>query len=368
MFYTRPRAGYGASMADWTLLGPKIPVPVWRKQLLRAVGFDDGAIVWAPMRGSWDDLDADRLPSDARTLLLLHGTGMITRPGFHGFTEGEFDELWRRYEGRILAFEHQALQRALPTNARALSGSLLAGGVRLHLDILGLSRGGLLGRYLAEGWAEAMLSDRVTIDKLVFLGTPNGGTPSARRDPLGAGAREMKAWRTDVRRVALIGDPDREVEEVEDPFTLDRYEPADRYLTWPMFRGTIDQLPGSTMLRKLNGFAGPAPGQRWRDRPPRYYGIAAVFTFDHGAPDPVLVGGQKPLRRSEVARWALPVPNDLVVPTRSVYAPLQGPDASGLFPLIRERLLVLAPTANATHTGLMRLGAVRRRIVSWLLG
>ena len=353
-------------MADWTLLGPKIPVPVWRKQLLRAVGYEDGAIRWAPLvPGDWAELDADRLPTDARTLLLLHGTGMVVRPGFHGFSLPDFVELWRRYGGRILAFEHQALQRALPTNARALSASLLQGGVRLHLDVLGLSRGGLLGRYLAEGWAEAMLDDRVHIDKIVFLGTPNGGTPSARRDPLGAGAREMKAWRTDVRRVALVGDPDREVAEVDDPFTLERYEPAERYGTWPMFRGTIDQLPGSTMLRKLNGFLGPAPGQRWRDRPPTYFGIAAVFTFDHGAPDKVLAGG---LRRSEVARWALPTPNDLVVPTRSVYAPAQGPDASGLFPLIRERLLVLAPTANATHTGLMRLAAVRRQIVSWLTG
>ncbi|GEM_PF-4690199 len=353
-------------MADWTLLGPKIPVPVWRKRLLRAVGYDQGAILWEPMVKGWEAFDAGRLPSDARTLLLLHGTGMITRPGFHGFSEGEYHELVRRYEGRILAFEHQALQRALPTNAKALAGSLLAGGVRLHLDLVGLSRGGLLGRYVAEGWAEDLFGDRVEVDKLVFLGTPNGGTPSARRDPLGAGAREMKAWRVDVRRVALIGDPDRHVEEVDDPFTLDRYPAEPPYLTWPMFRGTIDQLPGSRMLQKLNGFDGPAPGQRWRDRPATYFGIAAVFTFDHGAPNPVLLKGKLPLRRSEIAHHALPVPNDLVVPTSSVFAPVQGPDACGLFPLVRERLLVLAPTANVTHTGLMRVAAVRQRVVDWL--
>lgn len=355
---------------NWSLIGPKIPVPVLRSQLSRAHSLEhaERGIRWSPLRSpvDWEGLDARKLRPDQRVLLMIPGTGLRTREGFLGLTPAEFDHLRERYQDRILAFHHRALRRLLDQNVRELCRWLARGGVPMRLDVLGLSRGGLLARYIGEGWAEGLPgAELAELHKVIFVGTPNGGTPSARRDPPFKGSKPMKAWRVDVRRIALLGQNDRPVELLEDPFTIPPYIPDDeeRFGTWPGIPGSRDQLPTSSVLRRLNGFAGEAPGRVQETL--RYYGVASVFEFDHGAPDKQLFPGASGTRR-EVTAWALPVVNDLVVPTASVFAPHQGQHASGLFPLLRERLIVLAPSANVTHVGLMRVDRVRRQILDWL--
>ena len=358
-------------MPSWELLGPKIPALVWRSVLLRADGFDADArtIRWSPMgreAEAWRRFDARDLPDDARVLLLIHGTGMTTRSGFAGITEAEYLRLERKYDGRILAYEHRAFAHHLDWNARDLCHALPESGVHLNLDVVGMSRGGLVARYISEGWAgHLMRASRVAIRTLVFLGTPNGGTPSARRDPPGLGARLMKAWRTDARRVALVDMRSRAVERHDDPYAIDVFDPDSlRIRTWPMLLGSQDQLPASRVLRMLNGFAGPPPDPP--AHPTAYFGVASIFDFEHGAPDPVLVGGRRPHRRSDVVRHALPVTNDLVVPTASVYAPILGPHGPPQFPLRPSELMVLGPQSNTSHTGLLRVDAVRRQVARWL--
>ncbi len=350
---------------NWQLEGPIIPVWVWRSHLKRAVGFQNGAILWRPMEArDWRDFDADRLPDDAHTLVLVHGTGLRTEPGFRGLSREDYWRLRGLYGDRILAFEHKALANSVDRNARDLVRGLVAGGVHLKLDLVGLSRGGLIARRVTEGWVDDEPGiERLELRKLIFVGTPNGGTPSARRDPIGRGWREMKAWRTDVRRLTLVNVRDREVETVEDPHSLPGFVPGEkgRLGLWPMLLGTQDQLPMSAVLQELNGFVRPTPG---RVRSIRYFGIASVFTFEHGAPNKQLLPDRC---RRQITDWALgAAPNDLVVPTRSVFAPLQGEHASGLFPLVKEQLMVLGPRSNATHTSLMLTAGVRRRIVDWL--
>ena len=355
---------------QWSLVGPKIPVPVWRSQLTRAHSLRDVAqgIRWEPLRSpvDWEDLDARRLREDERVLLLIPGTGLRVREGFLGLTPREFQHLSARYGGRILAFHHRALRRLLRENVRELCRWLLRGGVPMRLDVLGLSRGGLVARYLGEGWAEGMPgAELAELHKVIFVGTPNGGTPSARRDPPLRGARPMKAWRVDVRRIALVSRRDRPAALLDDPFAIPPYAhpPGEALGTWPGIPGSRDQLPTSEALSRLNGFAGPAPGPVQETL--RYYGIASVFEFGHGAPDRQLFPGELGTR-SGVTRWALPAVNDLVVPTASVFMPRQGASAPGLFPLARERLIVLAPSANVTHVGLMRADRVREQILAWL--
>ena len=172
----------------------------------------------------------------------------------------------------------------------------------------------------------------------------------------------MKAWRKHVRGLALVNLRDRPVEVFDNPFTIDGFDGKNFVCQgWPMLLGTQDQLPQSHFLQRLNGFSGPRPHPL---RETVYFGVASAFNFQHGAPNQSLSFGHS---WKSICEWALPqVPNDLVVPTASVYQPAQGTDSCGRFPLHPKRLMVLHPSCNATHTGLFRLNAVRHRIMNWL--
>ena len=81
---------------EWKLLGPKIPIPVWFSSLWRARGMDDPeeGIRWSELKAKdWSELDA----SKGRTLLLVHGSGLRTVPGFLGMTREEYEHLHTVY-------------------------------------------------------------------------------------------------------------------------------------------------------------------------------------------------------------------------------------------------------------------------------
>jgi triacylglycerol esterase/lipase EstA (alpha/beta hydrolase family) len=351
---------------QWQLVGPLVPTWVWRSHLKRAIGHDGERILWAPLRRREAAMLSRGVGAHGqRSLLLVHGTGLPTDEGFRGLSAEDHATLRARYGDRILAWEHKAITHRIERNARDLLRALCACGVPLDLDIIGLSRGGLVARWIAEGWADDIAgSERVHVERVVFVGTPNGGTPSARRDPRGRGAALMKAWRTDVRRLTRVGGLEGDVELHDAIDDIEGFGRPDRPLGyWPMLKGSQDQLPLARPLARLNGFDRPAPG---RDREAGYFGVAAVFSFEHGAPDAVVQPWG--VSRSTITAWAFrDAPNDLVVPTRSVFAPPQGTAQTGRFPLPRHALMVLAPSANATHTSLMLLGAVRRQILDWLV-
>lgn len=345
-------------MEPWQLVGPKIPNRVWTNHLLIADGFDQH-IRWRRFRPQ--DVGCLKTGSEgAATLLALHGTGLRTRPGLAAFSRNDFLALQARYGPRILAFEHRAVRHTLAHNCRALSKALGALGQDLSLHILGLSRGGLLGRMLVEGWQDSPRGLR--IEKLIFLGTPNEGAASARRDP--KLREELRVWRQDIRRLLRTAQHTEPFSRLGNPYALAGHVRGGAKLSaWPGLRGTGDQLPGSQWLERLNGYAGKSPGSQAHANC-LYYAVASVFEFEHGAPNP---------RVSEKKTWQeitrevfSSVPNDLVVPTAGVFQPQQGPDASGRFPIPKERLLVLAPECNATHTGMLRIHSVRQQVLDWL--
>jgi hypothetical protein len=79
-------------------------------------------------------------------LLLLHGTFSHTEAAFAGLRgTPEWLELYRRYDGRVLALEHATLGKTPAENALDLA-RLLPAKARLHL--LSHSRGGLIGEAL----------------------------------------------------------------------------------------------------------------------------------------------------------------------------------------------------------------------------
>lgn len=293
-------------------------------------------------------------------LLVLHGTGLRTRRGTAGFSARDFEALQQKYGARIIAFEHRAVRHGLEKNARALVEQLASLGVGLRLHVLGLSRGGLLARMLVEGWVS--FHPKICIEKLIFLSTPNEGSLSARWDR--SCSTDMKVWRKDVRRLLQSQQSEAEFSVYAEPYALARHETHGmRLRAWPLLNGTGDQLPGSRWLKRLNGFSGPPPNAI-KAIECKYYALASVFSFDHGAPNrPHPVSGSW---QEVIESVFSSTPNDLVVPTAGVYQPHQGPDACGRFPIPAERLMVLRPACNATHIGMLWHPRVSGQIVSWL--
>lgn len=111
-----------------------------------------------------------------RTLLLLHGTFSRAHSAFGRLPAAFVEHLHNTYEGRVFAFDHFTVSDDPLTNVKRLLAAVPAD-VRLDLDILSHSRGGLVARTLAEAAAElGPGSERVTVHRVAFAATPNAGT------------------------------------------------------------------------------------------------------------------------------------------------------------------------------------------------
>ena len=116
-------------------------------------------------------------------LLFVHGTTAQSNTAFDQLPAATLTELGRRYGGRVFALDHFTISVTPHENIRWLAEQLvtLGGGSRLTLDVVSHSRGGLVGRVLAERAADLGLDGKVTVRTLVMVGTPNAGTALADR-------------------------------------------------------------------------------------------------------------------------------------------------------------------------------------------
>jgi hypothetical protein len=133
-------------------------------------------------------VSADRLAqlADKPFLLMVHGTFSTVRGGFDGLYSSpdgfQFAELYQRYEGRVLGFDHPTLHVSPEFNADWFLKRLPTDRP-LTLDLLTHSRGGLVGRRIGESsLAGAAARPAPQIRTLVHVGTPNGGTILASPD------------------------------------------------------------------------------------------------------------------------------------------------------------------------------------------
>lgn len=108
-------------------------------------------------------------------LLFLHGTGSQSHSGFRRLPADLMAQLQDHYEGRVFAFDHPTISVTPTQNATWLSEQLPSG-LHLVVDAVSHSRGGLLGRVLAEQAAQTGLMERLSVRNLVMVGTPNAGT------------------------------------------------------------------------------------------------------------------------------------------------------------------------------------------------
>ncbi len=308
-------------------------------------------------------LDAEgwRAMASGRALMLVHGTFSRAHAAFGGMPKAQVEELYRAYDGRVFAFDHWTMAHDPLQNIRHLldpgpGGGLtpIPEGTELDLDIICHSRGGLVSRVLSEMQSELALGSRkINVGRVVFVGSPNGGTAFASKEHI----KKLLDRMTNLFTLVAQADQSGTVETLEAVFA------AVKTLAVGVFGG-LDGIqcmaPGSEFMRRLDGH-GP--------QGTRYFALASNYAADPStarrrfidhAVDRLLFGQRG---------------NDLVVPTDSVFDRRSGlgkppaeerrgngaSDGSG-FP-ISERVIY---EGGVDHSGYFATPRSHEKIMEWL--
>lgn len=107
---------------------------------------------------------------------MVHGTLSRAHTAFVRLPQELVADLHRRYDGRVFAFDHYTLSEDPRQNVDWFIEQLPES-IKLDLDIVCHSRGGLVSRVLTERQSELSLGSRtLNVNRLVFVATPNTGT------------------------------------------------------------------------------------------------------------------------------------------------------------------------------------------------
>ena len=301
-----------------------------RPYQIRAFGPDDYRLAEAaPAEGAaWERLGA------GRALLLLHGTFSRAHNGFGGFSPEDFENLYRRYEGRVFALDHFTLSEDPRQNVEWFLRQM-PDDARLDLDVLCHSRGGLVGRVLAERQSEMSLGSRsLRVEKVVFAATPNNGTVLANPEHFGTLIDSM----TNL----LLFVPDNGVTEV-----LETVITAAKHIAVGAFKGLeglMAMTPDGEFLTSLN--ASPKGDTN-------YFALAANF-------EPTNHGWKVFAKDRLMDAIFKDTENDLVVPTGGVHEA----NTSANFPIANP--LLFAATDGISHSDFFRHRKAVDQILTWL--
>ena len=149
---------------------------------LRPFGVEDYTLRDVP------DLLPERWPDLASgvSLLMVHGTFSTAQSAFSNLTTDTVQELQRRYGGRVFALDHHTISVTPSDNIAWLAQHLPASGDPVTVDVVTHSRGGLVGRALAERAADLGIGDRIRVRNLVMVAPPNAGTALADKEHISA--------------------------------------------------------------------------------------------------------------------------------------------------------------------------------------
>lgn len=282
-----------------------------------------------PIEGdAWDRLGA------GRALLLLHGTFSRAHSGFGGFAADDFETLYRRYDGRVFALDHFTLSEDPRQNVDWFLRAI-PDGTKLDLDVLGHSRGGLVGRVIAERQSELSLGSRsLRVQKVVFAATPNGGTILANPDHFGA-------LIDSVTNILQFIPTNGVTEVLESVITVAKH----------LAVGAVNGLEGLQSMRPDGAFlanlnAGPK-GET------DYFALASNF-------EPTNHGWQVFAKDRLMDAIFEDGENDLVVPTGGVYEA----NNAGSFPIADP--LVFATTDGIAHSDFFGKREAVDKILTWL--
>lgn len=348
----------------------RLSVPLLFKERLRTFTPDNAdddsppsSAILTPSSTLWQSLLTAPNATPKPTLLLIHGTGLQSTLGFAGLSEKLPENepktllrrLYERYEGRVLALDHKTISRPVVKNLELLAEALPSGSGKLCLDVLAVSRGGLVARGLVEGLADEVqtsdgepLSDRVQVRRVVLVATPNNGTPMGTNAGALVCLDRVRCERDDGQ-TGLGITPDLQI--------LGSWG---QELFEHLFPGAKEMKQGSELLQRLNGFSGvggatlPSFGGLTG---PVYHAVAARFQA-------TALG-----YRGCVEGVFNDTPNDLVVPTRPCVNPnVQfGGVAAGLFALSDGRRYTFEEGAAVTHVDYFYRARTHRLIKAWLV-
>jgi hypothetical protein len=276
------------------------------------------------------------------SLLFIHGTFSTAHSAFAEISDDTFAELHHRYGGRVFAFNHYTLSHDPRRNVEWLLAQLPRN-LRLQLDIVCHSRGGLVARTLAQQpSAFGLDTAALRVRRVVFAGVPNNGTALTHPDHM---VRMLDRYTT-----ALNLFPTGVVTE-----TLEVILTALKVLGHGALRG-LDGLaamrPGGSFLATLNGGHEDGSG---------YHAIAADFEPTDAGLKALLTGK---VADAVMDRVFSDVPNDLVVPQPGVH----GGNGNPAFPIPADRCHLVPLDAGIIHTTLFSHPPAQARLRDWLPG
>ncbi len=268
-------------------------------------------------------------------LLLIHGTNSRTDEAFGNCERQWVADLNRRYERRIVAFDHPSLSVSPAENARRLVELLFDGldAGRYELDVLSHSRGGLVARELVQ----RIRHERIRVRSLVFVATPNNGTPLADASHLG----ELVDGLTNLAAVI----PDNPVTDALE-VVLELVKDVALDVAYDALEGVRCMAPTGAYLKALNDLDPP--------HQTTYRALAANFeplsTHKFG-----FRLGNRLVDRAFGGSM-----NDLIVPTRSAYL------RAGRFQVPADQRVVFDSSFGIHHCGYWTQPRVMSRLEDWL--
>ncbi len=292
---------------------------------------DTGAVDWDALK-------------KGKALLLIHGTFSTAHGAFGALDRETVKTLHDRYGGRMFAFNHYTMSDDPLANVEWFAKQLPAN-VKLDLDILCHSRGGLVARCISEN-AETLGSHQsaVTVDRIVMVGVPNEGTVLAEPDNL---TNFIDRITNIVGLIPSGAGPLAAIGEFLDGVLM---------LVKILGHGALGGLPGLASMDPKGGYLGAA---NKRSAKSTYYAITADYDPPPGNfRDTIMKGAENAVVDSMFEQ-----PNDLVVPTAGVYELKLGP----AFPIPEERILQFPKDKHVMHTTYFADSETQSRLLTWLV-
>jgi pimeloyl-ACP methyl ester carboxylesterase len=292
--------------------------------------------------GAFTDADWKRM-AEGPALMFVHGTFSTAHGGFMQIPKPVLQELSDKYGGRVFAYNHFSLSDDPQANAKKFFEAMRSAGVKLNVDIICHSRGGLVSRALAERAAGSdVKDDEFRVGSVVFVGTPNAGTLLAQPDHM------MNM--IDRYTTALNILPTGPVEEVLEAIVTTVKVVA--HAAMNALDGLMSMNPVGDYLKGVN-VAG--------ENGTKYYAICANFEPNTAETAPLKTIIKQKVGDAVVDRIFKDAPNDLVVPTNGVFT-ASGPH----FPLDVSARLVFPADRGIWHSAYFEQPETAEKLLTWL--